>query len=137
LNSVDASNLPIEQLDQVVIVLAYDFGENVEAAGCQHNVVDGSKLAERFGDDRGVTGDSDSDHCLTIETELKWVSDSNDLHHSRIRELLNALAHGRFAQSDRFADLGIGPSAIVLQLFNNRLLHLVELHGPGTDRARE
>ena len=45
-----ASDPLVEQLDQVVVVLADDLDEDVEAAGGEHDVVDGGDRAERVGD---------------------------------------------------------------------------------------
>ena len=72
--------------------------------------------------------DPDADHRLAVEAELHRVGDRDDLHDARLGELLHALAHGGLAEPDRLADLGVEPAAVVLQLLDDRLRDVVEVH---------
>src|SRR6478752_199340 len=75
LDAVDAADALVEQFDEVVVVFADDLGEDVEAAGGEHDVVDGGDLGESFGDAAAVAGDADADHRLAEEAELHGVGD--------------------------------------------------------------
>src|SRR5690606_72051 len=73
LHAVDAADAVVEQFDEVVVVLAHDLGEDVEAAGREHDVVDGGDVAELLGDGAAVARHPDADHRLAVEAELHGI----------------------------------------------------------------
>src|SRR6478735_3295781 len=55
LDAVDAADALVEQFDEVVVVLADDLREHVEAARREHDVVDRGDLGETLRDGAAVT----------------------------------------------------------------------------------
>ena len=72
--------------------------------------------------------DVDADHRLPAEAELERVGDGHDLHDPGLGEPLDPLPHGGLGEPDGLADRGVGASAVLLQLLDDRLGHVVE-HG--------
>lgn len=123
---VELPDLLVQQLDERVIVLAHDLGEDVEGARAEHDVADLRHLRELVRDDPGVTRDADAEHRLSAETEPHGIGHGDDLHHPGVRELLHPLADGGLAEADGLPDLGVRAAAIDLQLLDDGLRRRVE-----------
>ena len=81
---------------------------------------------ERVGHRLDGALDVDPDHRLPAEAELEGVGDGDDLHDPGLGEPLHPLAHGGLGEADRLADRGVGATAVLLQLLDDRLGDLVE-----------
>src|SRR5690606_38546984 len=121
LHALDAPDIFVQELDELVVVFAHDLGEDVEAARGEHHVVDGGDVAELLGDNTAVAGDAHADHRLAVEAELHGAGDGGDLHDAGLGELLHALAHGRLGDAAGFTAFRVGASTVFLQLFDDRL----------------
>jgi hypothetical protein len=69
------------------------------------------------------------------------VGHGDDLHHAGVDQPLHALPDGRLGETYHFADRGIRTTAVGLELFDDRLRHVVQRcprlllrHGPYADR---
>mgnify|MGYP003382110805 CR=1 FL=1 len=111
----------IQEFNERVVVFADDFGKDVKRACAEDNVVDLGHLGEAVGHDSGITRDPDPEHRLATKAEAHRVSDRNDLHHTRLGELLHALTHGRLTETNRLANFSVRTTAIKLQLLDDRL----------------
>ena len=105
----------------MVVVLADDLDQQVEAARGDDDVVDLGHLRERVGDALDVALDVDADHGLAAEAHLERVGDRDDLHDAGVEQPLHPLAHGGLGQADGLADRGVGLPAVLLQLLDDRL----------------
>ena len=74
-----------------------------------------------------VPGAADADHRLPGEAQLHRIGDGDDLHHAGVDHALDPLPHRGLGQPDRLADARIRPTAVLLQLLDDRLGQLVEL----------
>ena len=128
MNAGQRANLCVQQLEQIVVVLADDFGDHVERAGGQHHVVDRRQLRQLLRQFDAVARAADADHRLPGEAELHRIGDRDDLHDARVDQPLHPLAHRRLRKPDRLADPGIGPPPVLLQFLDDRLRQLIELH---------
>ena len=120
---------PEIRLEQVLVALADDLGEEVVGAGGDHDVVDLVQRGERVGDRLERPRDPDPDHRLAGEAELERVGDRDDLHDAAVDQALHALAHRGLGQADHLADGGVRASAVLLQLLDDRLGDVVERDG--------
>ncbi len=123
------ADLGVEQLEQLGVVLADHLRDRVEGAGGQHDVVDGVDLRQLLGDLRGVPPRAaDPNHRLSGEPpQLERIGHRDDLHDTGIHQTLHPLAHRRLREPDGLTDRGIGTTAVLLQLLDNGLGHLVQL----------
>ena len=122
-----AADLVGDDLEQVLVALADDLGEDVEGAGGDHDVVDLVELGERVGHRLERAGHPDADHRLAREAELQRVGDRDDLHHAAVDEPLHPLADRGLGEADHLADRGVGAAAVLLELLDDRLGDVVEL----------
>ena len=116
----------------MLVVLAHDLGEDVVAAGGDHEVVDLAHGGHLVGDGLDVALDADPDHRGAVEAHLHRVGDRDDLHDPRLDEPLHPLTHGRLGEADRLADGRVGPTAVLLQLLDDRLADVVEDDADGS-----
>ncbi len=58
----------------------------------------------------------------------RGIGHGDDLHHTAVGETLHALTDGGLAETDRTTDLGVGPTAVLLQQLDDPLRHVVQ-HG--------
>ena len=100
--------------------------EQVERAGGDHHVVDLAQLGEPVGDRLEVARGPYADHGLAGEAELERVGDRDDLHHAGVEQPLHPLADRRLGQPDRLADRRVRPPAVLLELLDDLLGHVVE-----------
>jgi hypothetical protein len=118
----------------VGVALAHDLGEDVEPAGGDHDVVDLLDRRQGLGDRLAGTLDDHPQQRLPAEPELERVGDRDDLHHAGVLELLDAAAHGVLREADGVTDLGVGASAVLLEVLDDRPGREVQLH-PGRQRG--
>ncbi len=72
------------------------------------------------------------DHRLPGEADLGRIGDGDDLHDAAVDELLHPLPHRRLGQPDRLADRGVRAPAVLLQLLDDRLGHVVRMRCCGS-----
>ena len=93
----------------MVVVLADDLDEEVEAAGGGHDVVD---LGHRRRARRRPASRSPSTRmpiiACRVKPDLERVGDGDDLHDLGVEQALHALADGGLGQADGLADGGVG-----------------------------
>jgi hypothetical protein len=63
---------------------------------------------------------------LAVKAQLHGVSDSNNLHDTRVGELLNPLAHGGLGKSDSLANICVRTTPIYLELFDDVFRHIIK-----------
>ena len=120
----------------MVVVLADDLGEHVERPGGDHDVVDLGDRGERVGDRRTSPSTRMPIMACRWKPDLERVGDRDDLHDALVEQPLHPLPDGRLGQPDRLADGRVRPPAVLLQLLDDRLGHLVEAHvGAGARQA--
>ena len=73
-----------------------------------------------------VALDAQTDHGLAWEPQLERVGHGHDLDDTALEQPLNALSHRCFGQTDGLRDRRVGPSSVLLQLFDNGLRDLIE-----------
>ncbi len=105
----------------MLVVLADQFGQQVERARGADHVVDLVEGGQRVRNGLDVPLDVDPDHCLPGEADGEGVGDGDDLHHALVEQLLNSLAHGRLRQAHGLADGGVRAPPVLLQLLDDRL----------------
>ena len=118
----------VDQLQQVLVVVHDDLGQQVERAGGDHHVVD---LVESRPARRRPPRASPSTLMPIIACRAKpicmRVGDRDDLHDAGLDQLLHPLPHRGLGQPDRLADAGVGPATVLLQLLDDRLGGVIQL----------
>jgi hypothetical protein len=112
----------------VVVVLADDLDQEVEAAGGDDHVVDLGHVGDLLRDGLDVSLAGDPDHRLAGEAHLERIGDRDDLHDAGIQQPLHPLADGGLGEPDGLPDRRVGPAAVLLELLDDRFRDVVE-HG--------
>ena len=128
----DGPNATVDHLEQVIVVLAHDFGEDVVAAGGDDEVVDLAHRGHLLGHCFDVALDANPDHGCAREPHLHGVGDRHDLHDAGLDESLDPLTYGCFGEPDGLADGGVRPTPVFLQLLDDGFADVVE---PDDDSA--
>src|SRR3954451_6324217 len=111
-----AADALAHQIEQVIVVLAHDLDEQVEAARRDDDIGDFWHLGDLAGDCFDVAFTPDADHRLTGEADLQRVGDRDDLHHATVEQALHALPDGGLREPDRLADSRVRSPTVFLQL---------------------
>src|SRR4051812_7939759 len=134
-DALDGADAVVDDAEQVLVVAADDLQLEVVPAGGEHAVVDLVDLADRLGGETRVTGHRDRHRGHHPETEGDRVGYGDDLQGSRVDQRLHPLPDGGLGQADRVTDRGVGAAAVLLELAQDRLAHVVEQVRRRTGRA--
>jgi len=115
-----------EQLEKLVVVLAHDLGEDVEAARGGDDVVDGRHLRQCLGDRGQVAVDADADQRLAAKPHLEGVGHRDDLHDAGVEQPLDPLPHGRLREADLLGNGRVRLPPILLKVLDDRLGDVIE-----------
>jgi hypothetical protein len=104
----------VQYFAKLMVIGTHNLGKDVETTGSEHQVVNLLNGGNLFCNLTSVSGHSDSNHGLPVKTELAWVGDCDNLHHTTINEFPHPLPNGRFTQPNFFGNFRVGRPAIPL-----------------------
>src|SRR5262245_36033527 len=136
-DALDRSEALGQEAQQRLVVLADGLDQQVVRARSDHDVVDFGHLGDLFGDrHEAVALAADTDHRHLLEAELERVGDADDLEDAALDEAVRARPDRSLAHAELGGDLGVGATAVSLEVLDDPLVELRDLlarattHGP-------
>jgi len=105
----------------VVIILTNYLDHQVEASGCENDVVDRGQSGKCLGHLGDVAYALNADHCLARKAQTQRVGNGNNLHYARFGQLLNPLPNSGLGKPHDLSNLRIGLPTVMLQLLDDLL----------------